>query len=171
MTVWATAQPMREHLLEKGLWRFLGTISGIIVGVTLIFAGQWQPWALVLGLALWVGLCSGIGLLQRGMVAYGTILAGYSAAMVALLSTAHPEHVLLLGLDRFSTIAVGVVLAMGLGYFFTPKRPTHTLNEALRATSAACLHSVLSQAQSPDSSHTTDLLQKLALLDVQADFG
>ena len=115
MTVWATAQPMREHLLEKGVWRFLGTVSGIIVGVALIFAGQWQPWALVLGLALWVGLCSGIGLLQRGMVAYGTILAGYSAAMVALLSTAHPEHVLLLGLDRFSTIAVGVVLAMGLG--------------------------------------------------------
>ena len=169
MTVWATAQPMREHLLEKGLWRFLGTISGIIVGVALIFAGQWQPWALVLGLALWVGLCSGIGLLQRGMVAYGTILAGYSAAMVALLSTAHPEHVLLLGLDRFLTIAVGVVLAMGLGYFFTPKRPAHTLSDALRATSAACLHSVLSQAQSPASAHTTDLLQKIALLDEGMD--
>ena len=169
MTVWATAQPMREHLLEKGVWRFLGTVSGIIVGVALIFAGQWQPWALVLGLALWVGLCSGIGLLQRGMVAYGTILAGYSAAMVALLSTAHPEHVLLLGLDRFFTIAVGVVLAMGLGYFFTPKRPAHTLNKALRATSAACLHSVLSQAQGPDSNHTTDLLQKIALLDEGMD--
>ena len=169
MTVWATAQPMREHLLEKGLWRFLGTISGIIVGVALIFAGQWQPWALVLGLALWVGLCSGIGLLQRGMVAYGTILAGYSAAMVALLSTAHPDHVLLLGLDRFLTIAVGVVLAMGLGYFFTPKRPAHTLSDALRATSAACLHSVLSQAQSPASAHTTDLLQKIALLDEGMD--
>ena len=169
MTVWATAQPMREHLLEKGLWRFLGTISGIIVGVALIFAGQWQPWALILGLALWVGLCSGIGLLQRGMVAYGTILAGYSAAMVALLSTAHPEHVLLLGLDRFLTIAVGVVLAMGLGYFFTPKRPAHTLSDALRATSAACLHSVLSQAKSPASAHTTDLLQKIALLDEGMD--
>lgn len=169
MTVWATAQPMREHLLEKGLWRFLGTISGIIVGVALIFAEQWQPWALVLGLALWVGLCSGIGLLQRGMVAYGTILAGYSAAMVALLSTAHPEHVLLLGMDRFLTIAVGVVLAMGLGYFFTPKRPAHTLSDALRATSAACLHSVLSQAKSPASTHTTDLLQKIALLDEGMD--
>ena len=169
MTVWTTAQPIREHLLEKGLWRFLGTISGIIVGVALIFAAQWQPWALVLGLALWVGLCSGIGLLQRGMVAYGTILAGYSAAMVALLSSAHPEHVLLLGLDRFLTIAVGVVLAMGLGYFFTPKRPAHTLSNALRATSAACLHSVLSQAQSPVSAHTTDLLQKIALLDEGMD--
>ena len=169
MTVWATAQPMREHLLEKGLWRFLGTISGIIVGMALIFAGQWQPWAVVLGLALWVGLCSGIGLLQRGMVAYGTILAGYSAAMVALLSSAHPEHVLLLGLDRFLTIAVGVVLAMGLGYFFTPKRPAHTLSDALRATSAACLHSVLAQAQSPASAHTTDLLQKIALLDEGMD--
>ena len=169
MTVWATAQPMREHLLEKGLWRFMGTVSGIIVGVALIFAGQWQPWALVLGLALWVGLCSGIGLLQRGLVAYGTVLAGYSAAMVALLSTAHPEHVLLLGLDRFLTIAVGLVLAMGLGYFFTPKRPAHTLSDALRATSAACLHSVLAQAQNPASAHSTDLLQKIALLDEGMD--
>ena len=169
MTVWATAQHMREHLLEKGLWRFLGTISGIIVGVALIFTAQWQPWTLVLGLALWVGLCSGIGLLQRGMVAYGTVLAGYSAAMVALLSSAQPEHVLLLGLDRFLTIAVGVVLTMGLGYFFTPKRPAHTLSDALRATSAACLHDVLAQAQSPASVHSTDLLQKIALLDEGMD--
>ena len=172
MTVWATAQPMREHLLEKGLWRLLGTVSGIIVGVALMHASQWHPLFLVLGLALWVGVCSGIGLLQRGMVAYGTILAGYSAAMVALLSTAHPERVLLLGLDRFLTIAVGVVLAMVLCYYFTPKRP-HTLLQQLRTSSADCLEAVLKQAAPAAAmstpAHSSHLLQKIALLDEGLD--
>lgn len=36
MTVWACSQPIREHLLERGLWRFLGSISGILVGIALI---------------------------------------------------------------------------------------------------------------------------------------
>ncbi|UOO88979.1 FUSC family protein [Vitreoscilla massiliensis] len=171
MTVWATAQPMREHLLEKGLWRLLGTVSGIIVGVALMYASQWHPLVLVLGLALWVGVCSGIGMLQRGMVAYGTILAGYSAAMVALLSTAHPERVLLLGLDRFLTIAVGVVLAMVLCYYFTPKRP-HTLLQQLRTSSADCIHTLLQHATPtdiPTQAHTSHLLQKIALLDEGLD--
>src|SRR5256885_5029194 len=43
---------------------------------------------LVLGLAVWLGLCAGVGNLQRSFVAYGTMLSGYSAAMVALLDFA-----------------------------------------------------------------------------------
>ncbi|MEF9605738.1 FUSC family protein, partial [Paracoccus sp. PXZ] len=76
-----------------------------------------HPGVLVLGLALWVGLCTWAGNLQRGFVAYGTVLAGYSAAMVALLDTAHPDRVLHLGADRLATVLTGVVVATLAGYF------------------------------------------------------
>ena len=51
------------------------------------------------------------GNVLRGFVAYGTILAGYTAAMVALLDTAHPDHVLALGTDRLLTVLTGVATA------------------------------------------------------------
>lgn len=173
MTVWATAQPLREHLLEKGLWRFLGTVSGVIVGIALMLAANIHPVWLVLGLALWVGLCSSIGLLQRGFVAYGTTLAGYSAAMVSLLSTAHPDHVWALGLDRFLTIAVGVVCAMAIGYYTTPKRVSHPIHTQLQALSHHSLQRLLNAMSPPHDPNQpfdiADLLKKMALLDEQLD--
>ena len=63
----------------------------------------------------------GAGNVLRGFISYGTILAGYSASMVALLSTAHPDRVLLLGVDRFLTVFTGVAVAMLVGLLFTPK--------------------------------------------------
>lgn len=128
MTVWAASQPTRGQLLEKGFFRFAGTVSGSIVGVILVLAGAVNPWFLVTGLALWVAACTGIGNLQRGYVSYGTVLAGYTAAMVALLDASHPDQVLGLGADRLATVLTGVVVAMLFNYAFAPP----TANPALR---------------------------------------
>src|SRR5256885_5273139 len=67
---------------------------------------------LVLGLAVWLGLCAGVGNLQRSFVAYGTMLSGYSAAMVALLDFAHPDQVFALGWDRLFTALTRVFAAL-----------------------------------------------------------
>lgn len=112
MTVWIAAQPLRGQLLEKSLFRLLGSALGIAYGVALVAASGGAPVAVVPGLALWVGLCAGAGQLLRGFVSYGTLLAGYSAAMVALLDAAHPEHIVALGWDRLLTIAIGVGVAV-----------------------------------------------------------
>lgn len=84
MTVWAASQPLRGQLLEKSFFRFAGTIIGVIVGVILVVIASDRPIVLVIGLALWLGFCAGLGNVQRGFLSYGTMLAGYSAAMVAL---------------------------------------------------------------------------------------
>lgn len=116
MTVWAASQPVRGQLLEKSFFRVAGTISGTLAGIALVMASTVHPALLVGGLALWVGLCTGIGNLQRGFVAYGTVLAGYTAAMVSLLDSRHPDHVLALGADRLATVLVGVLVATVAGY-------------------------------------------------------
>lgn len=147
MAVWAAAQPTRGQLLEKGFFRIAGTISGTLAGIALVLAMQIHPALLVLGLALWVGLCTAIGNLQRGFVAYGTVLAGYTAAMVSLLDAAHPDQVLHLGADRFATVLTGVVTAMVVGAVFAPP----AARGALRARLAALVADLLEAAATPAS--------------------
>lgn len=140
MSVWAASQPLRGQLLEKSFFRFAGTVSGTIVGVILISALQVHPLLMIAGLALWIGACTWIGNLQRGLVAYGTVLAGYSASMVALLTTSHPDQVLHLGADRLATVLTGVVVATLVGYLFAQRteeadlrgRTTRLLRDLLR---------------------------------------
>jgi len=120
MATWAASQPLRGQLLEKSFFRVAGTVAGTAAGVGLVLLAQGNlPW-LVLGLAVWLGLCAGIGNLQRSFMAYGTMLAGYSAAMVALLDFAHPEQVFALGWDRLFTALTGVFAALLVGWLFTP---------------------------------------------------
>ena len=120
MTVWAAAQPTRGQLLEKSLFRTVGTLIGAIVGVGLVAGSGGDPRPLVIGLSVWIGLCVAAGNLLRGYVSYGAMLSGYSASMVALLDTGHPDHVLSLGADRAATIMVGVVTALAVGWLLTP---------------------------------------------------
>lgn len=121
MTVFAASQPFRNMLMEKSFFRAVGTLVGSCVGVLLILASEGHPAFLVVGLAVWVGVCAGIGNVLRGFLSYGTLLAGYTASMVALLETAHPGNVLALGADRFLTAIVGVLVAMIAGLLFTPR--------------------------------------------------
>ncbi|MGY3454525.1 FUSC family protein [Bradyrhizobium sp. USDA 4353] len=118
MTVWAASQPLRGHLLEKSAARLAGTIIGVLFGLALMRVARGDPMILVIGISLWIGLCAFAGNLVRGYASYAAILSGYSAAMVALLDAAHPEHVLALGTDRVLTVAVGILAALLVGLLF-----------------------------------------------------
>lgn len=124
MTVWIAAQPLRGHLLEKSFYRLLGSAIGVIYGVALVALGHGQPVVLVAGLTLWVSLCAGAGQLLRGFMGYGTLLSGYSAAMVALVDAGRPDHILALGADRLLTIGLGVAVALAVSArFAAPGNP------------------------------------------------
>lgn len=167
MTVWATSQPMRGHLLEKSAFRLAGTLAGTIAGVLLVLLMTVHPVLLVIGLALWVGLCTYAGNLQKGFIAYGALLAGYTAAMVALLDTAHPDHVFLLGLDRLATIGLGVIVAAVIGYIFAKQSST----DILRARALSLYGDILRYiAAADDESHEgKELLEKLSGIDAELD--
>jgi len=136
MSVWIAAQPTRGMLLEKSLFRCLGTVAGTVFGVALVMVAGDQPWVLVLGLAAWVSVCAGIGNIWRGYASYGAILAGYSAAMVALVDTAHPEQIVPLGIDRFFTVIVGIAVALVFGWLFSPAQHPDALQGRVRTLTA-----------------------------------
>lgn len=140
MTVWAVSQPMRGMLVEKSLFRGLGTVVGTAFGVALVqLAGDQLP-IMVVALSLWIGLCVGIGNLLRGLVAYGTLLSGYSATMVALLGTQQADgQILLLGADRLLTVLVGIVVALVVGLIFTPAHGEDELSGRVRRSTVRIL--------------------------------
>ncbi len=116
MTVFAAAQPTRGQLFQKSANRLIGTMIGTAVGLVMLSYSHGSIWLLSFVLALWVGLCTGFGNVLRGYGSYGVLLAGYSAAMVALLGHAVEGHELALGLDRFLTVLLGALVGIGAGW-------------------------------------------------------
>lgn len=172
MTVWAASQPTRGQLLEKGAFRFAGTVAGAIVGVLLLKISGGNPWIITVGLASWTTVTVAAGNLLRGYVAYGTILAGFSAAMVALLDSTHPEHVLALGLDRSLTVLTGVVTALAVGWVLTPVAAEDEIAGGLRLLSIAVLRHLARRARdgaAADSPAMRRLLSDMAALDDTLD--
>lgn len=148
MTVWASAQPWRENLLEKSWWRFAGTVIGVLAGVVLIQLHLINPLLFIVGLAMWLGACSGIGQLQKGFVAYGTFLAGYSAVMVSMLSVHSTDDLFMVAWDRLWTILVGVLSAVVFNFLFTPKReqePVITLKNQIDTQFYQVMHQVIEE--------------------------
>ena len=143
MTVWAGSQPVRGMLVEKSLFRALGTVIGTLFGVLLVLlAGDNLP-LMVLSLSLWIGLCVGIGNLLSGLISYGTLLSGYSATMVALLNTQQQTgQILLLGGDRLLTVMTGVVLGLLVGLLFTPRNAEDPLAGRVRRTTSDLLRAM-----------------------------
>ncbi|MFG1393566.1 FUSC family protein [Xanthobacter agilis] len=173
MTVWVVAQPTRGQLLEKGAFRILGTFAGALVGVALILCCAGTPALLVAGLALWIGLCAGAGNLIGGFTGYGTILAGYSAAMVALVDFGHPDHIYGLALDRVLTICVGVATSFAVGWLFTPLSAESDLLGRVRRLTARVLRHLAAALDTADSARVfaeeRAIMSEMAAIDDMLD--
>jgi uncharacterized membrane protein YccC len=172
MTVWIASQPIRRHLIEKGIFRVAGTISGTLVGITLVALSNGEILVLIVGLAIWSGLCAGVGNVQHGFVSYGTILAGYSAAMVALLGSPHPENIMALGLDRVLTVLTGVAVALFAGWYFADRSSEDLLTGSLRQLSGRVLRHIAAHLRSGPALSTTAehaLLAEMAALEESLD--
>ncbi|MBP59810.1 MULTISPECIES: FUSC family protein [Idiomarina] len=168
MTVWAVSQPTRGLLVEKAAYRALGTLLGTMFGMILVVSAGGEIIWLVVGLSLWVTLCVYTGNLLHGLISYGTILAGYSASMVVLL-TQSPDALMPLGIDRLLTVFVGIMTSLVIGWAFTYKRAEQTLINQLRRLTAANLQDISHYFAEPDkvSLNLSEKLSQLAAIEAQ----
>lgn len=169
MTIWVAAQPTRGQMLEKSLFRVAGTVTGTLAGIVLMMRFRGDPVLLVAGLSVWIAVCAGIANAQRGFVAYGTILAGYSASIVALADTAHPNRILETGLDRLATILLGVLIALIVGLVFTPHAAEDALTGRLRRLTARVLRDLAAglgrNNDEPLAAEQRDILAEMAAIE------
>ena len=104
-------QPQSGAVLSKSVFRVLGNFAGGAVAVLLFFLFAQQVPLLLIGLALWVGLCTAGSARQRNAQSYGFVLSGYTACIIALPALSSPANIFDIAVLRVSEVFVGIVCA------------------------------------------------------------
>lgn len=165
MSAWASSQPMREHLLSRGIYRVAGSVVGVVFALALVLTAQDAIWLTAIGLAMWTAVCAFLGNLQRGYLVYGCMLAGYSAAMVVLLHHGTVDGIWPFAADRLLTVIAGVLSALCISWCFAPRRKATVLIEQSRHALAQVLQAMVVRLRGEGSNQRQDhysLLVKLA---------
>ncbi|MDR6626118.1 FUSC family protein [Caulobacter segnis] len=110
-TAYIVSQPLAGAVRSKAVYRVLGTILGAAATVALVPNLVNAPWLLSLALALWVGGCLTISLLDRTPRSYVMMLAGYTAAIIGFPSVSQPGAIFDVAVSRVIEIGLGILCA------------------------------------------------------------
>ena len=135
MPVWVVAQASRGVLIERALFRVLGTLLGAAAGFAMLQVPV-HPYGQFALLGLWVALNGGLTHLLRGVHGYGALLAGITAAIVVIPAVLAPGASLDLATARVECTLIGVVVATVITGLATPKSPTQAFFAHIRCLSA-----------------------------------
>lgn len=133
MTVWIVAQQDRGMSRSKAAYRAAGTVTGATVAVALIALWGQVPELLFFGLAVWIAGCVALATSQRNFQAYGAVLAGYTAAIIALNVSHTPGEVFSVALSRTVYILLGIVCEGVAAALFALSQPETDVRARLSA--------------------------------------
>ena len=131
-TVYLVSQPVTATVRSKAIFRLFGTLLGAIVAVVMVLALVNSPVLLSLGMALWVGTCLAISLLDRSPRSYLMMLAGYTAVIIAVPMVDHPELIFNTAVARTEEISLGIICATVLHSVWFPRPVGYTLRTRIR---------------------------------------
>jgi uncharacterized membrane protein YccC len=120
-TVYIVSQPLAGALRSKAVYRIGGTLLGAVVTVALVPNLVNSPELLSAALALWVGLCLYLSLLDRTPRSYLFILAGYSTALIGFPAVDEPGAMFDTALARVEEITLGILCATLVGSVVFPR--------------------------------------------------
>jgi len=120
-TAYIVAQPLTGAMRSKALYRFIGTSIGGTAAVVLVPTLVNAPLLLSLALAVWVGLCLYLSLLDRTPRSYVFMLAGYTAGIIGFPAVSDPAHIFQTALTRVEEITLGIVCVTVIGTVVFPR--------------------------------------------------
>lgn len=138
MPVWVLTQPSRGIVLERALFRVVGTLLGAAAG----FALMHIPASPVVQLALlagWLAIHAGLTHLLRGVHGYAALLSGMTAAVVVIPSVLTPTDTLEIAMARVVCTLIGVIVSTLVLTVLTPVAPLAEFYGQIRAVSAAAV--------------------------------
>ena len=91
------------------MFRLVGTLGGGAFAILIVPPLVQNPPLLVAAMALWLGLCVFLSLLDRSPASYMFVLAGYSAGLIVWPIVDAPAHVFTIAALRTQEIAIGIV--------------------------------------------------------------
>jgi uncharacterized membrane protein YccC len=110
-TVYITSQPLAGATSSKAVFRVMGTLAGATMTVVLVPNLIDAPELLCLAIALWVGLCLYLSLLDGTPRGYGFMLAGYTVALIGFPSVSEPGAIFDTAVARLEEISLGIICA------------------------------------------------------------
>ncbi len=110
-TVYITSQPLAGATSSKAFFRVIGTLVGASMTVALVPNLINAPELLCLAIALWVGLCLYLSLLDGTPRSYVFMLGGYTVALIGFPSVADPGSIFDVALARVEEISLGIICA------------------------------------------------------------
>ena len=174
MTVWMVAQPTPGMAMSRGYYRFVGSIAGSLMGLMLIAFFAQTPELFIVALALWVSGMTVAANLLRNFRAYGAVLAGFTAAIVALGSYTNPNHTFYIAFARGSATCIGIASITFIILLLAPHqaypKTRNRLREALgrAGTRAALPPTALTEQRMAIG---TPLIAELIALDAEIEFA
>ncbi|HEX3158059.1 MAG TPA: FUSC family protein, partial [Gemmatimonadaceae bacterium] len=138
MPVWVVAQSSRGLLLERAFFRVIGTLLGAAAGFAIMHlaVGAYAQLAL---LCVWIALNAGLTHVLRGVHGYGALMAGMTAAIVAVPALLAVDTSLDLAVARVECTLIGVAVTTLVTGFGTPRSRREELYERVRRLSADAL--------------------------------
>ncbi len=122
MCVYIIAQPFSGMALAKGVSRLLGTLFGAVACMVLLLTLHAAPVLHMLALALWLGCCLALSLLERSAYSYAFMLSGYTALFVSLPYVDSPLSIFNVVLTRVEEIGLGIVCYMLIDRLVFPRK-------------------------------------------------
>lgn len=135
MPVWVLTQPSRGLVLERAIFRVIGTLFGAAVGFALVHLPV-PPVVQLLLLACWIALNAGLTHVLRGVTGYAALLAGMTAAIVLLPSVLSPDESMAIAVARVECTLIGVIVSTLVLAVFTPATPLAEFYAEVRALAA-----------------------------------
>jgi uncharacterized membrane protein YccC len=134
MTVYLLAQPTVGAAFAKGVWRAVGTVTGGIFGLVLVGLFSQAPELLVTATVLAVGASFYAGARLRNYSAYGVMLAGYTALLVAYEGSTHPLAAWSIASDRTLEILIGITCSTAASVIVFPRYASNVLDQSMART-------------------------------------
>jgi uncharacterized membrane protein YccC len=139
-TVYITSQPLAGATSSKAFFRVMGTLVGAVMTVAMVPNLVNAPELLCLAIALWVGLCLYLSLLDGTPRSYVFMLGGYTVALIGFPSVAEPGSIFDIALARVEEISLGIICASLVSTVVFPRsvgpavggRVRHWLSDARR---------------------------------------
>jgi uncharacterized membrane protein YccC len=120
-TAYIVSHPLSGAVRSKAVYRILGTLLGAAAAVALVPVLVASPILLSLALALWVGGCLTVSLLDRTPRSYVLMLAGYTAAIIGFASVNNPGAVFDTAVARVIEIGLGILCATTIHSLVFPR--------------------------------------------------
>ncbi|MGF6937977.1 putative membrane protein YccC [Paraburkholderia sp. UCT70] len=136
-TVFIVMQPQSGAVFAKSFYRICGTLVGLVVMLALIGPFAQQPELFLVTTAIWVGICTAGAARNRNFRSYGFVLAGYTAALIGIPASQHPDGAFLSALTRVAEVVIGIICAGAVSGLVFPQFAGLQMRGTVRARFSA----------------------------------